>query len=41
MDWSIYRREHQAEARRHHVKRRLAVVGARDRAPRQCGGEHI
>ena len=25
MDWSTYRREHQAEARRHHVKRRLAL----------------
>src|SRR3954453_23385230 len=25
MDWSIYRRQHQAEARRHHVKRRLAL----------------
>jgi len=25
MDWSVYRRQHQAEARRHHAKRRLKL----------------
>jgi hypothetical protein len=25
MDWSTYRRQHQAEARRYHFKRRLKI----------------
>jgi hypothetical protein len=25
MNWSIYRREHQADARRHHFTRRLKI----------------